>query len=465
MKYSLMLTRFYSSLWALLPEFHSTLEHILLERVAGEKPDHDEIAARRLKAESYSAARPSMRKSATTIIIPLYGPIIDRPNMFSEISGAASHQQFAHTIRQVADDPDVERIIVDLDSPGGLVSGVDVSAEAMRYAANRKEVIAVTEGYMTSAGYWIGSQAPRIVAGPTAVVGSIGILATHKDVSKAEEMLGIKTTILRTGKDKALGSPDEPLSKHAYEKLLEQLKAAFSVFLADVAKGRGMTPDEVRKRYGDGGVYTGQEALNVSLIDEIGTLQSVLDGLSAPKRNNRKAQLERKSMDLDKLTTTLGLSPGATEGDVLRAIADMQSCTTADQVLTADTSGLEKEITRLTAQLEEEKREKVKEKRVILAISAINDAKLPDFPKVEGMDLAASFRARIEALALNAKTDDEAREVMAGAIAEQKALMGGGKSEKPRAQQPSIPMGEAFGEDRKTDRRGGVSSIRAGLGL
>ncbi len=278
--YSSIQAAFYSEKWMILPETLHMLEQILLERASGVKPSPEEVQAR-IGSGGYGQSRDSPVPRGVALI-PLHGPIVNRAGMFQQMSGMTSPQTFGEMVRAAADDDEVEHIVLDIDTPGGTVSGTHDAAEAVRYAKSKKPVTAVANDLMASAGYYIGSQASKIVALESSGLGSIGVVMAHRDVSAAETMLGMKTTVLYAGKDKAVGNPYGPLSEGDRAKLQTRLDELREGFVRVVAEGRGVDPAEAAERYPDAALYVGQAAIDAGLADEIGTLSGVLASLRNP---------------------------------------------------------------------------------------------------------------------------------------------------------------------------------------
>src|SRR5215467_6271108 len=118
-------------------------------------------------------------------------------------------------LEAAAANPDVSAIVLDVDSPGGTVAGTPETAAAVRRAAEVKPVVAVANSLAASAAYWIASQASSLVVGPSADVGSIGVISAHIDRSKMLEDMGLRVTVVSAGRYKAEGNPFAPLSDEA----------------------------------------------------------------------------------------------------------------------------------------------------------------------------------------------------------------------------------------------------------
>lgn len=456
-KYALLLAQFRSSKWAITPEWYANLERILEERAAGQ-PLTPEARAE-MEAQTYGAA--TDRQPDKVAVLQVYGPIVPRADLISEYSALASHQGIAQALRAAADDDSVREIIMDVDSPGGAVAGIDVSLEAMRYAAAKKSVTVVCEGILASAAYWIGAQANRVVVTPTAIVGSISVIMDHRDITEAQRQMGIKTTILATGKWKSLGHSTEPLTDEGKDKLLGEMMQVHDLFVADIAAGRRVSAEAAQERWADGSVWIGGQALDAGLVDEIGTMQSVLDALSKPSGPGR-GRGAKANMDMEQLKAEHPelyaqiMAQGKADG-----MAEAQTQAAASQ------SGidLEKEVVRLRASTERLEREGVEEKRKNIASTALETAALPKAGITpSGLDLDLSFRGQVEGLALGAASDDEARTRVDAAITERRALMGEKKSG-DKERRAFLPTGDVNAEKQPQAKANEISRARRSIGL
>jgi signal peptide peptidase SppA len=180
-------------------------------------------------------------------------------------------------IDQLANDPSVKSIILDVDSPGGSVFGLEELTQKIRSAASNKRIIAVSNSMMASAAYYTGSAATKTYAAPGSQVGSIGTIAVHIDQSEALEAAGLKYTFITAGKYKALGNAASPLDETSKAYYQDQVDQYYDMFLNAVAKNRGVSKSVVKSDYGQGKVLSAKDALKVGMIDGIRTLEDVID--------------------------------------------------------------------------------------------------------------------------------------------------------------------------------------------
>ena len=262
--------------WAIMPEKLAEIETMLRVRLAGVPITADERA-------KYAATQaPRMQGGGGVAVLPVYGVMSQRMNMMAESSGGTSTEQLAAELRQLVLDPQVGAIVLDVDSPGGSVYGLDELASEIRSARSRKPIVAVANSLMASAAYYISSAANEVIVTPGGEVGSIGVRAMHVDQSAAEEMAGLKVTQVTAGKYKGEGSEHFPLTEEALAHLEADVARYYEMFLSAVAAGRGVTVEAVRNGFGEGRVVGAREAVRLGMADKVGTLQDTIARLQTP---------------------------------------------------------------------------------------------------------------------------------------------------------------------------------------
>ena len=266
--------------WAIVPDRLIEIQSIYARHLRGESVDIDAIEARIGKPLQNEPQGYEVRDGAA--LIPVRGVISKRMNMFASISGGASTELLVRDVRAALEDPAVKSLVLLVDSPGGSVDGTQAAAAAIRAARGRKPIAAWSDGVMASAAYWIGSAADAVyIDGGTAQVGSIGVVATHVDVSKREEAMGLKTTEIVAGKYKRVASQYGPLSEAGRDSMQEQVDYLYSVFVGDVAANRGVSEKKVLADMADGRVFVGQQAVDAGLVDGITSLDDLIASLNS----------------------------------------------------------------------------------------------------------------------------------------------------------------------------------------
>ncbi len=265
--------------WAILPDVYREIVGIYDRWVTGEPPD--------IAAVEKNLGRPlkNEQKKYEVIdgvaVIPIEGTIARKMNLLTEISGGASIQLITADFREALGRSDVKAILLAIDSPGGTVDGIMELAGEVFAARGVKPVAALGDGLMASAAYWIGAAAGEVWLGTeTAQTGSIGVITLHRDISKAQEMNGVKTTVLTSGKYKAIGNPYEPLSVEGRAVIQQDLDYIYTLFVNDVARFRGVDAETVLSRMADGKVFIGRQALGSGIADGIMTREMLITRLA-----------------------------------------------------------------------------------------------------------------------------------------------------------------------------------------
>lgn len=269
-----------SQVWAIQPEKLEAIMGFLHLKALGQSADADVIAQIHGQAESTAARAQKVSASSkgSVAVMPLYGLILHRGSSMGDISGptATSTQKFTQQFRQALNDPTVQAIVIDVDSPGGTVEGVDELASEIRAAKGKKQTIAVSNCLCASAAYYIASACDEIVVSPSSLTGSIGVYTDHLDASKYYEELGVKVSMIKFGENKAEGNPYEPLSDSARTHLQDMVDMYGDMFEKAVAKGRKISKAKVHESFGQGMVFGAAQAVKIGMADSIGTLDEVL---------------------------------------------------------------------------------------------------------------------------------------------------------------------------------------------
>jgi capsid assembly protease len=217
----------------------------------------------------WEAARPSTIGKGTSKVgvVPIQGVLTkDGPSWYG-----SSYDGISSALDQFANDPEVKRIILQVDSPGGEVTGLPETAALLSAIAKVKPVSAIVDGQSASAAFWLTSQANDVTLTPSGEVGSVGVRMMHMDVSKMMDEYGIKVTELHSGDFKTEWSPYKPLSDAAKEDMQPRLDASREEFIGGVAAGRGSkaTQDIIDNRFGEGRMFSSSTALNHGLVDKV----------------------------------------------------------------------------------------------------------------------------------------------------------------------------------------------------
>lgn len=271
--------------WAMLPEALELFLEVVERRLEGREPSPAEKAEAVAAAREIGAARrlPAQAAAAGVVaVVPVHGPISSRLHMVQDMSsGGTSAEGIALALRQALAAPNVSAIVLDVDSPGGSVFGIQELADEIAAARGSKPIVAVANGLAASAAYWIAAAADEVVVSPSSQVGSVGVYAAHDDVSKAAEQKGVRRTFVHAGKYKVEGNPFEPLSDEARSELQRTVDRYHAAFVKSLARGRGVSQAAVRERFGEGRMFGAVEAVERGMADRVGTLEETIGRLHA----------------------------------------------------------------------------------------------------------------------------------------------------------------------------------------
>lgn len=220
-------------------------------------------------------------------VISIKGSLVDGSAGYGVFYGQTGYDDIRAALVAAVSNSDVKAILLDVSSGGGQVSGVDDTAQLIARVNKVKPVVTYTGNLMSSAALWLGASATLTVAGKTAIVGSLGVIMVHLDRSRQLADAGIKPTIIRAGTEKALATPYEPLSEKAQAGLQSQADVLYGVFLNHVASSRGVSATSGDKKFGQGRVFIGQQAVDAGLVDKLGTYEDAFtkaQALSKPKK-------------------------------------------------------------------------------------------------------------------------------------------------------------------------------------
>ena len=255
-----------------------------------------------------------VRASGSTAIITIDGSLVNRGAWIGASSGLTSYEGIGAQLDDVANDPEISALVIDMNSPGGEATGMFAVAAKVREVAKKKRVIAVVNDMAASAGYGIISGATEIVVSPTSVVGSIGVVMMHIDRSGEMQMKGLRPTFIHAGANKVDGHSFGPLSDDVRNRLQADVNTFYDQFLATVEAGRGKSRLSAAKaRATEAKTYIGQAAIDAGLADRIGTFESVLAELNRPAASGAgKSSKEKARMDgIENTPTASGISPEA----------------------------------------------------------------------------------------------------------------------------------------------------------
>lgn len=250
-----------------------------------------------------SKPTPAESPAGMVQVIPVYGTVTQRADILFDMIGGATTEVISRSFDSAMNNPAVDAVVLDIDSPGGSVYGVDELAAKIREGRAIKPVYAIANSLMASAAYYIGSAASEVWVTPGGEVGSIGTLVVHADYSGQLENEGVKVTIIKAGDRKAEANPYEPLSDKAKANLQGTVDDYYAKFVNAVAVNRGVTvKDAASERFGKGLVFRAEEAAKRGIVDRVGTYDSLIAHVARKiitgKQSRASTYAARKRFDM-----------------------------------------------------------------------------------------------------------------------------------------------------------------------
>lgn len=255
--------------------------------------------------QAETASTPDIRNGVE--VIGLAGTLMKQQ---SSMSRSGSTVLARRRVRAAVRNPDVAAILLHIESPGGTVAGTKELADDIAAAAKQKPVYAYIEDLGASAAYWIASQATKVFANETALVGSIGTYGVVQDFSARAAKEGIQVHVVRAGAFKGAGTPGTPVTPEQLAELQARIDSLNEFFIRGVAAGRQLSLAAVRA-LADGRVYVGAAAKENHLIDGVQSLDDTFTQLAKLGHSKRKAHMELQSTAEAAITPELAVAAPA----------------------------------------------------------------------------------------------------------------------------------------------------------
>lgn len=210
--------------------------------------------------------------------IALDGVIQDVGSSSILSTGANSYKQVLAMLDQAAEDDSVDGVVLSVDSPGGgVVESAEIHDKVTEIQEEHDKPVYVSMGNTAaSGGYYVSAPADKIVAHPATLTGSIGVIMESTDFSELADKVGIDFNTIKSGKYKDIMSSKRKMTDDERDILQSIIDENYDEFVDVIAEGRDLDEDTVRK-LGDGRVYTGKQAKDNDLVDDLGSLDDTID--------------------------------------------------------------------------------------------------------------------------------------------------------------------------------------------
>lgn len=234
----------------------------MLEAYRGQELERSERATRR----------------GNVAVIDVAGPLFKRANLMTTFCGATAYETVRRDLQAAMDNASITAILLNIHSPGGEAAGVAELATAINEVRGRKRIVSYAGDQAASAAFWLGTASDEFMIGPTAALGSMGVVAGYRDTSAQDAARGIKTIEFVSSQ-----SPYKRVDINTQEgrdRVQARVDAMAAVFVETVAKYRGVSVEHALEHFGQGDVLIGKAAVDARMADGIATFEQVLASLS-----------------------------------------------------------------------------------------------------------------------------------------------------------------------------------------
>jgi protease-4 len=196
-----------------------------------------------------------------------------------EVSGEdfSASEQVGRELRDAADDPMVEAIVLRVNSPGGTPAAAQEIIRDLEYAKTKKPVVVSMGDMATSAAYYVSAHASKIYADPDTFTAGIGVMWTFPDLSRWMSKEGYNVSIVKSGSKKDMGSTSRPITEEEITYAQGIVNASFEEFINDVLAQRQIARSDIE----DGRVIRGADAVKINIVDELGNMNDAIEGAKA----------------------------------------------------------------------------------------------------------------------------------------------------------------------------------------
>lgn len=278
--YGQIVTKLTSTPWLITPEGLDMILDIAHARLNGvditDQQIKDVMAAR--KEREYRTYGAQTYKGVG--ILPIAGPIFGKSNLMTMMSGATSLEDFRQDFRAMMGNDDIHSVILEMDTPGGTADLVQETADEIFNSRGVKSTYAISNTSCGSAGLFLASQATKLYNTPSGHTGSLGVYRVHVDQSSKDQKDGYKFSYVKAGKYKTEGNPHEPMSPEGLAFHQEGVDELYGDFVNTVARGRGISSEQVLETYGRGRMLTARMAREVGMVDGILQMESLVTQLA-----------------------------------------------------------------------------------------------------------------------------------------------------------------------------------------
>lgn len=251
-------------------------------------------------------------------VLPVSGTLVSKTRSLQPYSGMTGYNGIIARLQQAMSDPGVDGILLDMDTPGGMVSGAFDCADIIARMRDIKPIWALANDMNCSAGQLIASAASRRLVTQTARTGSIGVMMAHSNYGAALKTQGVEVTLIYSGDHKVDGNPYEKLPKDVRDDFQTRIDATRRMFAEKVAAYTGMSVQSVLDT--EAAVFSGQESVDAGLAEE---MVNNTDALNVMRESLNKRKTISPGGNMGKVTT-------ASAADAIQATASAEQTNTVE---------------------------------------------------------------------------------------------------------------------------------------
>lgn len=255
--------RIYDTPLAVMPQKAEIILNAIAPRLAGKGDDRPAAFI----FDDETDERPLYASAGGIAVITVHGTLVQRHSGMNALSGLTSYEELSQAFDAAMNDSAADGIFMDIDSPGGEVSGLFDFVDSAMERIGSKPVHAHINELSASAAFAITTIADHVSVPRTGTVSSVGVIVIHQEITKMLGKAGVKVNIIRAGKRKAETNPFEELSEVAGNALQAEVDRIREIFVTTVAQNRGLEEQVVWDT--EAAVLNGPEALKIGLVDAV----------------------------------------------------------------------------------------------------------------------------------------------------------------------------------------------------
>lgn len=249
-------------------------------------------------------------------LVRVVGALSQEGGGLLSLGPVASSRRVVEQLERARRDRAVRAVIVELNTPGGsVVASAQIHDKLVELRRAGKPVVALLTEVAASGGYYVAAAADRIVADPSTLTGSIGVIVVLPNLQEFNRRIGVRTVVFKSGRFKDMGNPDRPLTPEEAALFQGIVDEAYRRFVDVVVQGRRMARSRVLQ-LADGRIYTGAQAQRLGLVDRLGSFQDAFSEALQLARTQRARVVEYTGGGW--LTSVLGLESSGPFGGYVR---------------------------------------------------------------------------------------------------------------------------------------------------